>query len=256
VSKKQPEDEREMILTVKNTFFYLAPPSPSASPLSQGRAQTAPGVGAPQDDGDSGCAQWLEGKSSDGSTPTSGTPERQGGSDDEPVPDEIELRVTIKNTFIVLEPVVSELSLRTGSARRHRTAPEVLLAAALARDSPRSGNEGCAEGIRGGYSESTTVPSSRGSRSNSRELDDVVSRCPSFGERSKALEMKYKPGHWRPGKNVRNRYKAVVTELLGMVRQDPSFSLESFPVPQIILNNAMLKAKLVAHVEAARLVAC
>jgi hypothetical protein len=199
----------------------------------------------------------LEGKSPDGSTRTL---ERQGDSDDEPAPDEIEVRVTIKSTFIVLEPVVSELSLRTGSARRHKTAPEILLAAAFARDSPRSGTEGCAERLSDGDSESTRLPSSWGSRANTCDLDDVVSRCPSFEERSTALEMNYKPERpkkgGRPGKNARDLYNAVATEVLGMVRQDPSFSLESFPVPQMIRNNPMLKAKLVARVEAARLVAC
>jgi hypothetical protein len=37
-----------------------------------------------------------------------------------------------------------------------------------------------------------------------------------------------------------------------MVRQDPSLSLESLPLPQWVLGNEMLSAKLVARVEEAR----
>jgi hypothetical protein len=216
--------------------------------------------------GDSSGGHSFEEESSDGGAPESGTSECQGDSDDGVVPDEIEMRVTIRNTFLDLEPVASELSLRT--ARRHKTAPEILLAAAFARDSPRSGNEGCAEGLEDEEGNaSTRAPSSQVSRANSinsRGIGDVVPGCPIGEERKSKLDrkgverssgLKSKNGH-RPGKTARERFKAFVAQLQDMVRQDPSFSLESFPLPQAIIDNEALKAKLVARVEEARLVVC
>jgi len=56
----------------------------------------------------------------------------------------------------------------------------------------------------------------------------------------------------RPGKGSRARYQALVASLQDMVRQNPSLSLESFPLPQYVIDNEILRAKLVARVEAAR----
>jgi hypothetical protein len=151
----------------------------------------------------------LEEESSEAGTPRNGTPERQDGSDGEVVPDEIEVRVTIRNTFIHLEPVASELSLKMRAVRRHKTAPEILLAAAFARRK---------KGV-----------------DNSKGLKNASGN--------------------RPGKKARERYQALVAKLEGMVRQDPLFSLESFPLPHNIQCNEELKAKLVARVETARLAA-
>jgi hypothetical protein len=172
------------------------------------------------------------------------------------------MRVTIRNTFLHLEPVVSELPLRTGTDRRHKTAPEVLLTAVFARTSPRSGSEGLAEGQEDGEkSASTRAPSSRVSAADSCEMDDV-SDCPVGEERKQALGkkkgadksngLKNASGR-RPGKKARERYQALVVALQDMVRQDPWFSLESFPLPPSILQNEELMARLVARVEAARL---
>jgi hypothetical protein len=177
------------------------------------------------------------------------------------------MRVTIRNTFLHLEPVVPELSLRT--ARRHQTAPEILLAAAFARDSPRSGNEGCAEGLEDEEdTASTMAPSSAVSRAstlNSCEMDDYVPDSPIGKQGTMALEkragvekskgMKTNNGH-RPGKKARGRYQALFATLQGMLRQDPLFSLESFPLPDYILENEALKTRLVRRVEEERLVVC
>jgi hypothetical protein len=275
VSKWQPDGEREMILTVKNTFLHLEHmPSPCARPAR--RCGTAPealltAVLEPRHlcgecDGDSSGAHSLqaeeEEESSDGDTPRSGIPECQGDSADWVVPDEIEMRVTVRNTFLHLEPAVSELSLRTGTARRHKTAPEILLTAVFARDSPRSGAE-CSSGPEGGEKgASTRAPSSRVSAADSCEMDDVVSDCP-IGEESKQALGKKKGADKsnglknasgrRPGKKARERYQALVVALQDMVRQDPWFSLESFPLPPSIVQNEELMARLVARVEAARL---
>jgi hypothetical protein len=206
-----------------------------------------------------------EEESSDGDTPRIDIPECQGDIDDGIVPDEIEMRVTIRNTFLHLEPVVSELSLRTGTARRHKTAPEILLTAVFARDSPRSGIEGFAEELEDREkSSSTSAPSSRVSAADSCEMEDDVSGYPIGEERKRALGKKgvdksnglKNVNGRRPGKKARDRYQALVVALQDMVRQDPSFSLESFPLPPNILHNDELKARLVARVEAARLAVC
>jgi hypothetical protein len=93
-------------------------------------------------------------------------------------------------------------------------------------------------------------------------MDDVVSDCPIGEERKQALGkkkgadksngLKNASGR-RPGKKARERYQALVVALQDMVRQDPWFSLESFPLPPSILQNEELMARLVARVEAARL---
>jgi hypothetical protein len=185
VSEWQPDDECEMILTVRNTFLHLEPaPSPSARPAR--RCGTSPGAllaatfesnhFCARGDGDSSGAHSLREEESEGGTPESGTQESQDGSDGGVVPDEIETRVTIRNTFVHLEPVASEQSPRTGAALRHKTAPASLLAAAFARDSPCSGTEGRAEGRE---EEETSAPASPPvSRAGGSETDDVVSDHP------------------------------------------------------------------------------
>jgi hypothetical protein len=91
-------------------------------------------------------------------------------------------------------------------------------------------------------------------------MDDVVSDCPIGEESKQALGKKKDKSNGlknasgrRPGKKARERYQALVVALQDMVRQDPLFSLESFPLPPNVLHNDQLKARLVARVEAARL---
>jgi hypothetical protein len=133
--------------------------------------------------------------------------------------------VTIKNTFIHLEPVEPVLFLRTH--RRFKTTPD------------------CSE------SASTRAPSC--------ERADVVSVYTASEETSRPLEKKKKKAGGlrdshgsRPGKKARERYQALVASLQDMVRQDPSLHPESLPLPQYVLDNEVLKFKLVARVEAAR----
>jgi hypothetical protein len=56
----------------------------------------------------------------------------------------------------------------------------------------------------------------------------------------------------RPGKKARGLYQALVEQLQDIVRQDPSLSLESLPIPQCVLDHERLMSRLVARVEAAR----
>jgi len=151
----QDNEELKAKLFARVEAARPAVPMPSARPAR--RCSTAPEalLAAAHEpnhlcargDGDSNQAPSLqEEEPLDGGTPRSGNPERQGHSDDGVVPDDIEMRVTIRSTFIHVGPVASELWLRTRTARRHKTAPEILLATAFARDSPRSGTEGCADG--------------------------------------------------------------------------------------------------------------
>jgi hypothetical protein len=56
----------------------------------------------------------------------------------------------------------------------------------------------------------------------------------------------------RPGKKSRELYYDLVSSLEDMVRQDPSLSLASLPIPQCVLDQEMLMTRLVARVEAAR----
>jgi len=95
-------------------------------------------------------------------------------------------------------------------------------------------------------------------------MKDVVLDCPIGEERKQALGKKgvdksnglKNANGRRPGKKARDRYQALVVALQDLVRQDPLFSLESFPLPPNVLHNDELKARLVARVEAARLAVC
>jgi hypothetical protein len=134
------------------------------------------------------------------------------------------------------------------TARRSTTHSEVVLAAAIARDTPPMGSEDCAEGLE----EEERAPTFASSSADSCETGDGE-------EMSRPLEKKkcHSKGLLdvngrRPGKKAREQYKAFVASLEDMVRQDPSFSLESFPLPQCYQDNDLLRAKLFARVEAAR----
>jgi hypothetical protein len=122
------------------------------------------------------------------------------------------------------------LSLR--SLRRSKTTPD------------------CSEGLEDEKSASTRAPGC--------ERADAVSVYTAGEETSRPPEKKKKaegPGDSngsRPGKKARGRYRALVASLQDMLRQDPSLHPESLPLPQYVLDNEMLKSKLVARVEAAR----
>jgi hypothetical protein len=173
------------------------------------------------------------------------------------------MRVTIKNTFLHLGPVEPELYLRT--ARRNKTAPEILLAAAFARDTQHLESEGCAEGLEDEEeSASTRVPSrlpSHGSFGEaSCEKDDAVSVYAASEDMSRPLEKRRKKkagglrdsSGRRPCKRVRERYQTLVVSLQDLVRQDPSLSWQTVQLPHWALDNEMLMTKLVARVEEAR----
>jgi hypothetical protein len=268
MTEPQPTGEREAALVVRNTFLHLEPvPSPSARPAR--RCSTAPeallaaalesGGLRGHGEGDSSWAHSWEGEPSDGGVPEGGSPECHGDAGNEAVSDGTETRVTIKNTFLHLEPVEPEFHLRT--ARRNKTAPEILLAAAFKRDTHHSKSEGCAEGLENGEEDAPTrAPSLGASSAASCETDDAASVCTVGEDMSRPLEKNKKDKHGglrdssgrRPGKRARERYQNFVASLQDMVRQDPSLSLESLPLPQWVLGNEMLSAKLVARVEEAR----
>jgi hypothetical protein len=239
VSGWQPIRESEVTFMVKNTFVHLEQgPSPSARPAR--RCGTSPaallaaalescGPGG-KGDGDGSWAHPWEGESSDGGVPEGCTPGYHGDVDSEAESDEAEMRVTIKNTFLHLEPVEPVLFLRTH--RRFKTTPD------------------CSDRLEDEESASTRAPSC--------ERTDAVSVYTAGEETSRPLEKKKKAGGLRdshgsrPGKKARERYQALVASLQDMVRQDPSLHPESLPLPQYVLDNEVLKFKLVARVEAAR----
>jgi hypothetical protein len=275
VPEWQPDGERLVTFVIRNTFLHLEPvPSPRARPA--GRSGTAPEAllataldsGGPRDkgDGDSSWTHSWDGELSDGSTPEGGTLECRGDVDHLAVSDETEMRVTIKNTFLHLEPVQPEFCLRT--ARRNRTASEVLLAAAFARDAPFSGGEDCAEGPEEeGSPPVTRAPTSSSalSSADSCRMDDLA-HASTVGEATSGPLEKKKgkkqkrniarglrdASGLRPGKRARERYQALIASLQDRVRQNPSLSLDSLPLPRYVHDNEMLMAKLVARVEAAR----
>jgi hypothetical protein len=216
-------------LTIKNTFLHLGPAEPALSPRTFRRSKTAP--------------DWSEALGDEGTASTKApscewadvfsvyAAGGRGDVDSEAESDEAEMRVTIKNTFIHLEPVEPVLFLRTH--RRFKTTPD------------------CSDRLEDEESASTRAPSC--------ERTDAVSVYTAGEETSRPLEKKKKKAGGlrdshgsRPGKKARERYQALVASLQDMVRQDPSLHPESLPLPQYVLDNEMLKFKLFARVEAAR----
>lgn len=112
---------------------------------------------------------------------------------------------------------------------------------------------------------STSAASSMVSTQGSSEIDDANSDCPVGKEGKKAPEMrkgvdrskglKNAKGN-RPGKKAREMYRTFVFELEGMVKEDPSFSLEDMQLPPAIKaaiqGNGKLKARLDKRVKEAR----
>jgi hypothetical protein len=138
------------------------------------------------------------------------------------------------------------------TARSNKTASVILLAAAIARDTPPiMGREDCAEGL--GEEERTGPASSSG---DGCEMGDGAPANTIDEEMSGPLgnnhNKKTRRCGQRPGKQHRKEYQALAASLEGMVRQDPSLSLESFPLPQYVLDNEGLRARLAARLEAAR----
>jgi len=134
----------------------------------------------------------------------------------------------------------------------------------------RSGTEGCADGREDDeMSVSTSAASFPISTEGSCETDDIISDCPVGEEGKKAPEkkkgvdrskgLKNAKGN-RPGKKERERYQIFVEEVLGKVRLDPSFSLDSDKMlgklPPFIQDNEELYAKLDKRVKAARPAVC
>jgi hypothetical protein len=263
VPEWQLDGEREVTLTIKNMSYHLEPmPSPSARPAR--RCVTAPGSllatalesSRPRagGDGDSSWALSWKGDLLDDNTFARGAPEHDGDGNHETVADETEMKIMVEDTVYNLKPVVSELSLRTQAVDRNNTAPKIPLAVVSARDTPHLGSEDCAEGFEDeGANAVTRAPSYGSSSTECFEMYDA--------ERSTTMEKKKKkkglrePNGRRPGKSARKRYQNIVASLQDSVRQDPSFSVESFPLPQKVLDNDALMLKLAARVEAARPVA-
>jgi hypothetical protein len=144
------------------------------------------------------------------------------------------------------------------TAHSNETASVILLAAAIARDTPLMGSEGCAEGL--GEEERTprTAHGSACFSADSCETGDGAPVNTIDEEMSRPLEKnhnkKKRPRRFgtRPDRQQREDHRTLVASLEDMVRQDPSLSLESFPFPQYVLDNNKLRARLVARVEAAR----
>jgi hypothetical protein len=143
------------------------------------------------------------------------------------------------------------------TAHSNETASVILLAAAIARDTPLIGSEGCAEGL---GEEERTPTTAHGSASSSADsemgdgapvntIDEEMSRPL---EKNQNKQKRSRRFGMRPDKQQREDYRALVASLEDMMRQDPSLSLESFPFPQYVLNNDKLRARLVARVEALR----
>jgi hypothetical protein len=173
----------------------------------------------------------------------------------------LEREVAIKSTLLQVEPVYLEFSLRT--ARRNNSASEALLAAAFPHDVPLVGGRWCAGGREGEECAPPRGLSFASSSADSCEMDDVA-RVSTVGvEISQPLEKKKNCSNGlkdskgrRPGKKARALYQALVDRLQDMVRQDPSLSLESLPIPQCVLDHEMLMVRLVARVESARPAVC
>lgn len=168
------------------------------------------------------------------------------------VPGDAEARAALH-----LEPVWLEFS--PGAARRGQTASRVLLAAAIARDTPPVRGEDCADGPGVEESAPTRAPSSAPSSADGCEMGGAGSVgtidqeiCgPPEKKKSKSGGLRDASGR-RPGKKARELYQALVTSLQDMVKQDPLLSLESLPLPKCVQDNDKLRARLVARVEAAR----
>jgi hypothetical protein len=168
-----------------------------------------------------------------------------------------EREVAIKSTVLHAEPVYLEFSLRT--ARLNNSAAEALLATAFPLGAPLLGGDGCAEGLGREQYAPTRAPSFASSSVDSCDMNDAVSvnavgeemSRPVAKKKCKSNGLKDSKGR-RPGKKARELYYDLVSSLEDMVRQDPSLSLASLPIPQCVLDQEMLMTRLVARVEAAR----
>jgi hypothetical protein len=132
----------------------------------------------------------------------------------------------------------------------------ISLAAAISRDAPLVGSEDCAGEPEEEERTPTTALRSASSSADGSEMGDGVLVNTIDEEMGRQLEKsqhkKARRCGQRPNKQQREEYQALAASLEDMVRQDHSFSVESFPLPQYVLNNDKLRARLVARVEAAR----